>query len=137
MQISYYELKNIINSQNYTKSRKLMILQEFRELPEVSPVVYGKLLSEILDGETEDAVLARFEEEDPAHWVHYYANSVTADLLTLGKVQPETMLAISLLPTEDFQEVIKLATLRANKINTITMEVERKLRLDTVPTEIV
>jgi hypothetical protein len=137
MQISYYELKNIINSQNYTKSRKLIVLQELRGLQEVSPLVYTTLLSEILDGETEDAVLARFEEEEPTHWIHYYANSVTADLLTLGKVQPETMLAISLLPTEDFQEVIKLATIRANKLNTVTMEVERKLRLDTVPTEIV
>lgn len=137
MPISHYELKNIINSQNYTKSRKLITLQEFREHSEVSPTLYETVLSEVLDGETEDAVLARFEQEEPVHWVHYFANNVTADLLTLGKVQPETMLAISLLPTDDFQEVIKLATIRANKINTITMEVERKLRLDTVPTEIV
>jgi hypothetical protein len=137
MQISYYELKNIINSQNYTKSRKLMVLQELGELPEVSSSLYTKLLSEILGGETEDAVLARFEDEESVHWIHHYANTVTADLLTLGKVQPETMLAISLLPTEDFQEIIKLATIRANQLNNVTMEVERKLRLDTVPTEIV
>ena len=137
MQISYYELKNIINSQNYTKSRKLMVLQELVELPEVSSSLYTKLLSEILGGETEDAVLARFEDEESVHWIHHYANTVTADLLTLGKVQPETMLAISLLPTEDFQEIIKLATIRANQLNTVTMEVERKLQIDTIPTEIV
>lgn len=137
MQISYYELTNIINSENYTKSRKLIALQELRGHEAVLPSLYTTVLSEILNGESEDAVLARFEDEDRIHWIHYYANSVTADLLTLGKVQPETMLAISLLPTEDFQEIIKLATLRANKLNTLTIEVERKLRLDTVPTEIV
>lgn len=137
MQISYYELTNIINSENYTKSRKLIALYELNGHEALSSDIYETVLKEILGGETEAEVLARFEDEDPMHWVHHYANSVTADLLTLGKVQPETMLAISLLPTEDFQEVIKLATIRANKLNAITMEVERKLRLDTVPTEIV
>lgn len=137
MKISIYELKNIIISQNYTKSRKLQTLLEFRGIDEVPPHVYTTVLHDLLDGETEDAVLARFEQEDRTHWIHYYANKISADLLTLGKIQPETMLEMGNLPEEDYEEAVIAATTKANKLNAATIEAERKINLDVIPKELV
>lgn len=136
MTVSIYELKNIIISQNYTKSRKLQTLMEYRGIEEVPPHVYTTVLHDLLDGETEDAVLSRFEQEDRMHWIHYYANKVSADLLTLGKIQPETMLDMGNLPEEDYEEAVIVATKKANKLNTATVEAERKMNLDIIPKEL-
>lgn len=103
----------------------------------VPPYVYTTVLNDLLDGETEDAVLARFEQEERAHWTHYYANKVSADLLTLGKIQPETMLEMGNLPEEDYEEAVIIATKKANKLNAATVEAERKMNLDIVPKELV
>ena len=137
MELSIYELKNIVISQNYTKSRKLKTLLDFRGIEEVPPHVYTTVLHELLDGETEDAVLSRFEHEDRVHWIHYYANKVSADLLTLGKIQPETMLELGNLPEQDYEEAVIVATKKANKLNTATIEAERKMNLDIIPKELV
>ena len=133
MKKSTYELKNIVISQNYTKSRKLMHLAQFKGHDDVSTNIYTEVLNEILDGESEDTVLARFDGEDRTHWIHYYANKTAADLLTLGKVQPETMLEMGNLPMEDFGEVVTLGTTKANKLNSATIEAERRMQLDLIP----
>lgn len=113
------------------------MLVEFRGMEEVPPHAYTTVLHDLLDGETEDAVLARFESEERTHWIHYYANKVSADLLTLGKIQPETMLELGNLPDEDYEEAVIVATKKANKLNASTIEAERKMNLDVIPKELV
>ena len=137
MKKSTYELKNIVISQNYTKSRKVIHLSEYKDHIDVQSGVYNAVLNDILDGETEDDVLARFDAEDRTHWLHYYANKTAADLLTLGKVQPETMLEMGNLPLVDFEEVVTLATSKANKLNATTIEAERRMQLDLIPQELI
>jgi hypothetical protein len=136
MTISLYQLKNIILAEHYTKSRKLMILNDLMNHEDINQDTYNSVKAEILEEESEDTVMDNFEVEDRYHWIQYYANRTAADLLTLGKVQPETMLEMSLLPTDDFEEVVKYATIKANKLNTSTMEVERQINLNSVPSEL-
>lgn len=136
MSITSYELKNVILSQEYTKSRKVLKLQLLRGNSELDPATYTKVLNEILDGETQDAVLERFESEDRLHWIRHFSKLAASDLLTLGKVQPETMVQIINLPKEDFEEVIKNTTVYARSVNDLTIEVERNIQINTVPSDL-
>jgi hypothetical protein len=133
MTISLYQLKNIILAEQYTKSRKLIKLNSLLSQSEISQDLYNQAKESVLEEETEVTVMSNFESEESEHWIQHYANLTAADLLTLGKVQPETMLAMSLLPTADFEEVVKYATLKANRLNTSTMEVEKRINLNTLP----
>ena len=136
MTISFYQLKNVILAEQYTKSRKLIKLNSLLTKSEISQELYAQAKSDLLEDETELSVMESFESEEKEHWVHFYANKTAADLLTLGKVQPETMLAMSLLPAEDFEDVVKYATIKANKINTATVEVEQRINLNSIPSNL-
>lgn len=136
MAISLYQLKNVILAEQYTKSRKIIKLNELLTTSEINKDFYDKVKSDILEEETEITVMSNFENEDREHWIQFYANKTASDLLTLGKVQPETMLAMSLLPNEDFEEVVKYATLKANKLNTATMDVEKRINLNALPSDL-
>jgi hypothetical protein len=127
---SEYEIKNIILGNIFSKSRKLAKLKELNLETE-------ELKNEILDGETEESVLSRFESDDRNHWITLLGHRAAADLLTLGKVQPETMLEMSALPTEDFRAVVKVATSTARRLNDLTVEAEKELNLDTIPDELI
>ncbi len=133
---SYYEVKNILLAECYTKSRKLRELNNLFEANKISTSNYEKIKKEILEEETEKQVESKFDEEDREHWIQYYANKTASDLLTLGKVQPETMLAMSLLPEEDFEEIVKHATIKANSVNTKTMDVEKRINLNSIPSQL-
>lgn len=137
MTVTYYELKNVILASEYTKSRKLMLLQSLRGTSEITPDLLTRVLTEVLDGEEEAAVLARLHDEDRLHWIEHFSKLAASDLLTLGKVQPQTMVQMINLPREDFEEVIKKTTLQARAVNEITIEVERKIQVDTIPTALV
>lgn len=136
MTISFYQLKNVILAEQYTKSRKLIKLNSLLTKSEISQELYAQAKSDLLEDETELSVMESFESEEKEHWVQFYANKTAADLLTLGKVQPETMLAMSLLPAEDFEDVVKYATIKANKINTATVEVEQRINLNSIPSNL-
>lgn len=133
---SYYEVKNILLAECYTKSRKLRELNNLFEANGVSTSNYERIKKEILEEETEKQVESKFDEEDREHWIQYYANKTASDLLTLGKVQPETMLAMSLLPGDDFEEIVKHATIKANSINAKTMDVEKRINLNSIPSQL-
>lgn len=132
-----YELTNLILAKDFSKSRKVQRLISLTSKNEPRPTVYQEVLDEILDGETVEAVLDRMESEEAQHWTQYFSNKVAADLLTLGKVQPETMLAISLLPEVDFSEIVRVAAKRANKINVMTLNVEQDIEVNSVPSDLV
>ncbi len=133
---SYYEVKNILLAECYTKSRKLRELNNLFEANRISTSNYEKIKKEIIEEETEKQVESKFDEEDREHWIQFYANKTASDLLTLGKVQPETMLAMSLLPEEDFEEIVKHATIKANSVNTKTMDVEKRINLNSIPSQL-
>ena len=54
-------------------------------------------------------------------------------LLTLGKVQPESMIAMACLPAEDFKEAVKIATSAARTWNDYTVQAEKDLNEETMP----
>ena len=86
-----------------------------------------------------DEVLAAIElmnipaDDEQYHWIQKLGNAAGADLLTLGKVQPENMLAMFGLGVEDFKEAVKVATRTARMLNDSTIAAEKELNDDLVP----
>lgn len=121
---SLYEVLNLDLGQEYTKVRKLAVLDA---------------ISTNLDADLEAEVRAAIaemdipEDDERHHWIYKIANQAAADLLTLGKVQPENMLAMSSLPDEDFAECVKVATSKARQLNEDTVAAEKTLSADTIP----
>jgi hypothetical protein len=76
------------------------------------------------------------EDDERHHWINKLGRAAGADLLTLGKVQPENMLAMSALSAEDFQAAVKVATGSARNWNQLTVEAEKDLNQETVNTVI-
>lgn len=135
--LTEYEIEHIILADEYTKARKLAKLAKITASSDKEKTLIKKMKEKILSNETEEQVMKKAEEEDRIHWIEFYANRVAADLLTLGKVQPETMLSLSLIPEKDFSEVVKKATVRANKLNKVTIETEKGLNLDLISNELI
>ena len=129
---SYYEIKNIFLADQYTKSRKVLALRNETWTEAETPTV-EKIVEEICDGETEEQVISRFEFEDNQQWIHAYGRRMGADLITIGKVQPDHMLGASALPLEDFNEAVKICTATARSINDATVEAEKEYAQEAVP----
>jgi len=60
------------------------------------------------------------------------AHKAAADLLTLGKVQPENMVVMSSLSEEDFSEAVTIAVKKARVLNDQTVAAEANLNVDTI-----
>lgn len=124
---SLYEVLNVDLAQEYTKARKLAVLNSI----------------DGLDDEVKSQSVTAIEamtiptDDERHHWIHKIANQAAADLLTLGKVQPENMLAMSSLPKEDFAEAVKIATNSARTWNELTISAEQELATDTIPDDMV
>jgi hypothetical protein len=118
-----YEVLNVDLAEHYTKARKKFALES---LP----------LEETLKTEATAAIDAMDipEDDDSHHWIQKFGRAAGADLLTLGKVQPENMLAMANLGEEDFQKAVKVATTSARSMNTLTVEAEKELNQETAPT---
>lgn len=127
-----YEIMNVHLARYFSKARKLEALYALG----ITGPLLSEIEKEILDGEEKEAIMERAEEEDRIHWIHYYGNMAAADLLCLGKVQPETMFAMSQLPTDDFKEVVKIATGTARMIDKHTVSAEKELNVNKVPDEL-
>jgi hypothetical protein len=132
-----YEILHIDLGNIFSKARKLAMLETVRNNYQFTSTEYNAIIEEILDGETKEAVLARAKADDKIHWITLLGRRAAADLLTLGKVQPETMLEMSALPEEDFREVVKIATGTAKRLNDLTIEAEKELNLNTISSELV
>jgi hypothetical protein len=123
-----YEVLNIDLAQEYTKERKLDIVNM------ISASLGADLESEV---RTAIAAMDIPDSDDRYHWIRVIAARAAADLLTIGKVQPENMLAMSSLPTEDFKECVKIATTQARSLNDNTISAEKSLNVDTISEAIV
>lgn len=123
-----YEVLNLDLAQQYTKARKLGILYA-KEL----------YLTDELKKEVEAAIAEMNipEDDDRYHWIQTLGRQSGADLLTLGKVQPENMLAMAGLGTDDFKEAVKVATNFARSLNSQTIEAEQELNTNTIDEAIV
>jgi Mg2+ and Co2+ transporter CorA len=135
--LSKYEIENVILAEQYTKTRKLLALKLIDATSTTDKSLISQIKKEILDGDTEIVAMKNFENEEPTHWAELYGRRAASDLLTIGKVQPETMLAMSSLPTEDFVKSIKIATIEAKKMNDITIEAEAQLNNNLIPEEMI
>lgn len=119
---TFYEVMNIDLAQEYTKARKLQKLSTL----------------DIGDAQVEIAVKTAIEgmnipeDDDRHHWIQKLGRAMGADLLTIGKVQPENMLAAAALSTEDFKEAVKVAVAGANELNQYTIAAEQSIKTDTI-----
>ena len=122
---SLFEVLNVDLANEYTKARKNATLDALG-------------LDDDLLAEAKAAVDAMDipEDDERHHWINKLGRAAGADLLTLGKVQPENMLAMSALSAEDFQAAVKVATGSARNWNQLTVEAEKDLNQETVNTVI-
>jgi hypothetical protein len=116
-----YEIINVDLAYEFTKERKLDKLEQLHVDAELEGDVANKI--EAMDIPDND---------DRHHWINYFGHLAGADLLTLGKVQPENMLAMAALGEEDFKEAVKIATGTARNLNELTIEAEKDLNQETV-----
>lgn len=123
-----YQIVNVILANEHSKARKLSKLYTV----EADEDLKKEIAAEILNDETKEEVMARAEADDRLHWITVAGRKAAADLLTLGKVQPEHMLEMASLPLDDFKEAVKIATSTARKLNDTTVEAEKELNLDTI-----
>ena len=117
-----YEVLNVDLAQEYTKARKLAKLATLD-------------LDADLHSEAEAAVaeMSVPADDDRLHWIQKIGHAAGADLLTIGKVQPENMLAMAALDPADFQECVKVATGSARDWNQLTISAEKDLNQETIP----
>jgi hypothetical protein len=128
MKKTLYEVLNIDLANEHTKARKLAVVDSI-----------SSLLEPDVDAKVREAISAMDipEDDERYHWIQTIARKAAADLLTIGKVQPEHMLEMSSLPREDFSECVKVATLTARSLNDLTIAAEKDLNTDTISNEIV
>ena len=117
-----YEVLNIDLAQEYTKARKRAVLETI-ELDAQLKTEANKAI--------DDMIIP--EDDDRLHWIQKIGNAAGADLLTIGKVQPENMLAMAALSEDDFQECVKVATGSARDWNQLTISAEKDLNQETMP----
>jgi hypothetical protein len=121
---SLYEVLNVDLVNEYTKERKKAIVEKLA--PE---------LGAELEAEVNAAIDAMDipESDERHHWIQKIGKTAGADLLTLGKVQPENMLAMGSLPTEDYHEAVKVAVSHARGWNQATINAEKELNEEQPP----
>jgi hypothetical protein len=117
-----YEVLNVDLVNEYTKARKLAAAANLE--------LDSKLLTEVKDA---IAAMDIPEDDERMHWVQKLGRTAGVDLLTIGKVQPENMLAMASLPADDFKEAVKVATNSARNWNTLTQAAEKELNEETIP----
>lgn len=132
--ITEYEVENIYLARSYSKARKLAALNSITELDSKAR---QRLEEKILGDETKEEVARRAEKDEEDHWVKYYGYAAAADLLTLGKVQPETFLAMMHLPGDGFKQAVQVATKEAKKADATTHQAEQELKVNTIPKEMI
>lgn len=123
---SLYEVINVDLAQEYTKERKLGVLESLNLNPELQE-----------QAKTAIAAMNIPESDERHHWIQKIGRAAGADLLTIGKVQPENMLAMAALGDEDFKEAVKVATSAARKLNEQTIAAEKELNEETIPSTMV
>ena len=117
-----YEVLNVDLAQEYTKERKKEAATALN-----------------LDGDLHEKVFAAIDDmvipndDDRLHWIQKLGRAAGADLLTLGKVQPENMLAMASMAEADFKEAVKIATSAARTWNDYTVQAEKDLNAETMP----
>ena len=116
-----YEILNVDLSQEYTKARKRAKL---------ATLDAGDLAAE---AETAIDAMDIPEDDDRLHWIMTFGKAAGADLLTLGKVQPENMIKMASLSADDFQECVKVATGSARDWNKLTISAEKDLNQESMP----
>lgn len=116
-----YEILNVDLSQEYTKARKRAKL---------ATLDAGDLAAE---AETAIDTMDIPEDDDRLHWIMTFGKAAGADLLTLGKVQPENMIKMASLSADDFQECVKVATGSARDWNKLTISAEKDLNQESMP----
>jgi|TARA_B110000305_G_C19283181_1_gene560342 hypothetical protein len=117
-----YEVLNVDLVNEYTKARKKAAVEDCG-LP-------AELYSEVFEAINAMDIP---EDDERMHWVQKLGRTAGVDLLTIGKVQPENMLAMASLPADDFKEAVKVATNSARNWNTLTQAAEKELNEETIP----
>jgi len=131
--ITQYEVENVLLADCFSKARKI----EKLNLLEIDDSLKQVVKTKILKDESLKTVMDRAEEDDKNHWIQLYGVRAGIDLLTIGKVQPENMLSMALLPIDDFRDSVKVAVEMARKLNEHTKLAEKEINLDLLPDNLI
>ena len=131
--ITQYEIENVLLADCFSKSRKI----EKLNLLKIDDSLKQAVKIKILKDESLETVMDRAEDDDKNHWIQFFGVKAGIDLLTIGKVQPENMLSMALLPTDDFRDSVKIAVETAKKLNEQTKLAEKEINLDLLPDNLI
>lgn len=79
-----------------------------------------------------EELLQNIENDEEQYWVERLARLAAVDILTIGKVQPETMHYMAALSDEAFAASVKGATTLAKSLNESVREIEAELSTDLI-----
>ena len=79
-----------------------------------------------------EELLANIEAEEEQYWIERLAKLAAIDILTIGKVQPETMHHMAALSDDAFAASVKSATVLAKTLNENVRQIEAELATDLV-----
>ena len=135
--ITQYQIENVMLADCFSKARKIQKLENLAKLHSINEEMLEKIQKNILEDETIDEVMNRKEQDDKQHWVTLLGTRAGIDLLTIGKVQPENMLPMALLPIEDFRDSVKVAVETARLLNEQTKRAEKEIQTDLLPDNLI
>jgi hypothetical protein len=117
-------ISNILNNDNFG----LMSLREHENLKQQLNQLEGYYNNISVDERKE--ILDNYELEESEYWCNVYGRSAAIELITLGRVKPETMDQMSKLPATDFEQAVIVCVRYANLIRKTTSDVEQSLGIN-------
>jgi hypothetical protein len=72
------------------------------------------------------AILEKFEQEEPTYWTHVLGKTAAVEILSRGKTTIATMEKMGSLPFADYEECVRICNKYAELIQTVTQGVEKE-----------
>lgn len=131
-----FEIETFVLGSHPTNSRKAHALVTELEAAKVANHPDLPVLQAVYDdfsaNHNVEELLQNIENEEEQYWVERLARLAAVDILTIGKVQPETMHYMAALSDEAFGASVKGATTLAKSLNESVREIEAELSTDLI-----
>jgi len=131
-----FEIEHLLLGKHPGLARKVAaIVQEIEKLEmqgdataEFEIGILQEILNDIVpEGSGTNEILGQLEDEEEQYWVEKLGKMGAIDILTIGKLQPETMDAIACLPNNVMYRTIRECLLKVTAMNKEIKDIELAL----------
>lgn len=131
-----FEMEHLLLGRHPGLARKVAaIVQEIEKLEmqgdataEQEIGILQEILNDIVpEGSGTNEILGQIEDEEEQYWVEKLGKMGAIDILTIGKLQPETMDAITCLPTNVMYRTIRECLVKVSAMNKEIKDIEQAL----------